>query len=118
MYETYRQRLSDPAARGAFTVPRVADYDSLNYHSYFLILNSAADGEGLRRHLLARGIQAYIGYVPLHSSRMGRRLGYAPDDLPITEEYAHRVLRLPTHTELTVDDVNAICSAIIEFFAA
>ena len=30
---------------------------------------------------------AYIGYVPLHSSPMGRRLGYAPEDLPVTEEW-------------------------------
>jgi predicted dehydrogenase len=28
---------------------------------------------------------------------MGIRLGYRPDDLPITEEYSHRVLRLPFH---------------------
>jgi dTDP-4-amino-4,6-dideoxygalactose transaminase len=45
-------------------------------------------------------ISAYIGYVPLHSSTMGRKLGYKPEDLPLTEDISSRIVRLPFYTEL------------------
>ena len=36
-------------------------------------------------HLHKQGIGAVFHYVPLHSSPMGRRLGYTHGDCPVTE---------------------------------
>ena len=50
--------------------------------------------------LKEKNIYAYIGYLPLHSSPMGRKYGYQADDLPLTEDLASRIVRLPFYTEL------------------
>ena len=45
-------------------------------------------------------IYVYIGYMPLHSSPYGLRMGYRPESLPITESVGERVVRLPFYTGL------------------
>ena len=44
---------------------------------------------------LKKNINAYIGYIPLHSSKMGIKLGGHKYDLPITDSIADRIIRLP-----------------------
>lgn len=116
IYEGYDRRLKPMAASGWFALPHIAANRTINYHSYFLVCNSIAQSDALRKHLVDSEIQAFIGYVPLHSSRMGQQLGYTAEDLPLTEEYSQRVLRLPFHHKLSDGDVSRIADAIAEFF--
>ena len=48
---------------------------------------------------------------------MGRRLGYAPGMLPVTESVSQRVLRLPFFYELTDEEVDDVVTAILGFFS-
>lgn len=116
IYHRYQLQLQPLADQGFFKLPVVAATARINFHSFYLICNSIQDCDDLRTSLSSHGIQAYIGYVPLHSSRMGKRLGYRPDDLPITEEYSQRVLRLPFHNALTNEDIGKITKSIRNFF--
>ena len=101
---------------GSFNLPKITSDKKINYHSFYLICNSIDDCDKLRQFLFKKNIQAYIGYVPLHSSKMGQQLGYKSGDLPITEEYAQRVLRLPFHNSLSQEDLTRITNAIKMFF--
>lgn len=89
---------------------------SSNYHAFFIILKSEVNCDQIRMHLVDNGVSAYIGYVPLHSSVVGKSMGYKEDSLPITEEYSKRILRLPLHNNLTSDDVDIICDLIKDCF--
>jgi dTDP-4-amino-4,6-dideoxygalactose transaminase len=75
-----------------------------------------ADADAVRETLKASDIHAYIGYVPLHSSPMGKRMGYRAEDLPVTEEYAYRVLRMPFHNQLSPEDVDRVCDGVASWF--
>lgn len=114
IYHRYRDRLA-PLQGDVFTLPMVPDLEEINFHSFFLIADSEATADAIREELGARKIAAYIGYVPLHSSRMGVRLGYQAEDLPVTEEYAFRVVRLPFHNSMDEDDVDQVCDALATF---
>ena len=116
IYEHYSSTLSDLAMKGLFALPTIPAEAQLNFHSFFIICNSIDECDALREYLLGIGIQAFIGYVPLHSSKMGQSLGNKPADLPVTEEYAHRVLRLPFHCRLDNDDLDYVCDGINRFF--
>ena len=118
VYSWYLERLRPMANEGFFQLPRIDPGRKLNYHSCFLIFNSITDCDSVREHLRTHDIWAYIGYVPLHSSPVGRKLGNAPHDLPVTEEYAERVLRLPFHNELAKEDVGRVCDAVAKYFEA
>ncbi len=116
IYATYDHFLRPLAGDATFALPVVEPDRSINFHSYFIIASSGDGADALREDLKSQDIHAYIGYVPLHSSPMGMRLGYVAEDLPVTEAYAHRVLRLPFHNDMTVADVEVVCHAIAEHF--
>jgi dTDP-4-amino-4,6-dideoxygalactose transaminase len=70
----------------------------------------------MRLWLNKQGVQAVIHYVPLHDSPMGRELGYAPEDLPVTRHEAASLLRLPMHDNLSDADLDKVVSEIHAFF--
>lgn len=87
-----------------------------NYHAFFVLFNSESDADKVRDFLKENNVHAYIGYIPLHSSPVGLKMGYEVNSLPITEEYSKRVLRLPFHNNLSVSQVNKIVELMKECF--
>lgn len=43
-------------------------------------------------------------HLPLHTSPMGEKLGYQQGELPVTEDIAGRILRLPFYNSLTENE--------------
>lgn len=85
--------------------PRLKEGFQTNYHAFWIMLSSIEECDYVRSGLQRQGINAYIGYVPLHSSKVGRSLGNRSEDLPLTEEFAQRLLRLPFHNNMSNDVV-------------
>jgi len=55
----------------------------------------------IRQHLQEQGVSSMIYYpIPLHQQAVYADLGYAPEQLPITEQVAQEVLSLPMFPEL------------------
>jgi dTDP-4-amino-4,6-dideoxygalactose transaminase len=109
IHNAYMELLTPLSEQGYFSLPRIDTGRVLNYHALFVIFRSAATCDAVRTALKANDIHAYIGYVPLHSSPMGLRLGYQASDLPVTQEMAGRVLRLPFHNNLSREDIETVC---------
>ena len=68
-------------------------------------------------HLKQRGILAVFHYIPLHTSPMGKSLGYRLGMLPVTEDLSERILRLPFYYELQDSDIREVVQSIFEFFS-
>jgi dTDP-4-amino-4,6-dideoxygalactose transaminase len=66
-----------------------------NYHAFWVVFNSEKMRDSFLKTSLEKGIYAYIGYIPLHSSKMGIKLGGLKYDLPVTDSIASRIVRLP-----------------------
>ena len=79
-----------------------------NYHLFSLIFRNGSERDKVMYELNRRGICAVIHFIPLHSSPMGIKLGYRPEDLKITERAASCLLRLPMHTGLTQEELDII----------
>jgi dTDP-4-amino-4,6-dideoxygalactose transaminase len=56
--------------------------------------------------------------VPLHSSPAGLKFGRAAGPLPVTDDVAQRLLRLPLYYDLAEADVHQIVNEIRNFFGA
>lgn len=110
----YRNLLSPFEKKGDLRISRSSRDVQTNYHGFYTIFNSEEIRNIFIEEMGKRNVPAYIGYVPLHSSKMGKKLGYAPEDLNITEELASRLVRLPLYTDLSEKDLTYICSAIDE----
>lgn len=112
IWDRYIVRLRVLEGAGKLRLPRIDAGRGLNYHACFVIFPSFEICERVREGLKAKSIFAYTGYVPLHTSKVGLRLGNKEGDLPVTEAYAPRVLRLPFHNGMTAADVDAVVDGI------
>lgn len=97
----------------------------VNHHAFVFLLDSSQSRQEFLSILKDRfGVSAYIGYVPLHSFTKGLELGYRPEDLPLTEDLASRVVRLPFYADLgkSLEDlnytVNSIRSVLQDIYSA
>lgn len=92
-------------------LPQVSKGSDPNWHIFAIRVPSTKRQEiieGLRSY----GIEVSFHYLPLHLSNMGKRLGYRRGDLPITEEVASSVIRLPMHPRLKRAEIEYIAAAL------
>ena len=115
VYETYRAAFAGLAAAGRLRLPVVPAGCTGNGHLFYLLLDSMETREALIEHLKARGVKAVFHYVPLHDSPKGREL-VGEVSLPVTEDLAARLLRLPMFYELGNDEQRRVIDAVLGFF--
>ena len=85
---------------------------------FYLIAPTAMYQKQLIKHCKENGIWAVFHYIPLHLSEMGEKLGYKSGDLPVTEEYYRRIVRIPLYCGLSLEDQNTVCETILNFVGA
>jgi dTDP-4-amino-4,6-dideoxygalactose transaminase len=100
--ETRYDRLLAPLeARGLVRRPVTPPECVGNGHIYQVLLKDESTRDHVLERLRGYGIGAAFHFVPLHTSPMGRSLGYLPGDLPVTEDVSRRLLRLPNFLGIT-----------------
>jgi dTDP-4-amino-4,6-dideoxygalactose transaminase len=99
--EYYQQSFEPLAAEGLARLPHVPSECTTNSHLFYLLARDAAARDGLLAHLNSRGIGAVFHYVPLHSSPIGRKLGCASRELPVTDSASACLIRLPFYYTIT-----------------
>jgi dTDP-4-amino-4,6-dideoxygalactose transaminase len=82
------------------------EYQNVNSHAFWVVFDTSQNKERFITELASQQVFAYIGYMPLHSSPMGIRLGNKPGSLPITEDVASRIVRLPLYADLASEGLN------------
>jgi dTDP-4-amino-4,6-dideoxygalactose transaminase len=101
LHAVYRSGLADLCGEGRLQLPAVPDSCVDNAHLFWIAVQDRATRDALLAHLRSKGILAVFHYIPLHDSPMGRKLCRMAGPLPVTEEMAGRLLRLPMYFELT-----------------
>ena len=85
---------------GKVTYFKIPQHIQINHHAFWVIFDTTENSELFMSKLRNYNIDAYIGYLPLHSAPMGQTFDYKPKDLPLTEDIGTRIVRLPFYTEL------------------
>ena len=104
VWNTYQTELVELENKEKLIRQFLPDNVEHNAHMYNIILPSDKIRTDLVAKLKEQGVYAYICYVPLHSSPLGKKLGYRPEQCPVTEDYGERVLRLPLYADMTKED--------------
>jgi dTDP-4-amino-4,6-dideoxygalactose transaminase len=92
-------------------LPIVPEECSHNAHMFYILLENRAERERMVEHLRAAGIFAYFHYVPLHAAPYWKGR-YAGVSLPVTDEMADRLLRLPMFYDLTAEQIDYVCRRV------
>jgi len=92
-------------------LPYEPDFAYSNWHIFAIRVPKAIRADVIK-HLRASGIEASFHYLPLHSSVMGKKMGYKPSDLPATEEVAATIIRLPMYPTLKKTEMDFIAAVL------
>jgi len=118
IYNYYMQQLAPLQETGLVRLPLSPPECRNNAHLFYLLVSTSRDNrDKLIAHLKRKNIEAIFHYVPLHSSPMGRKMGYKEGDLPITEDVSVRLIRLPCFFELTREKQDRVINEIYDFFS-
>lgn len=90
----------------------VPDGAEPNGHLYYIMFKNRAERERVRHQLRSAGVQTMTHYEPLHTSPMGERLGYRPEDLPNSLKAGECLLRLPIHENMTPEDAHMVAQIV------
>ncbi|MDD2235417.1 MAG: dTDP-4-amino-4,6-dideoxygalactose transaminase [Desulfitobacteriaceae bacterium] len=104
IYQYYCTHLWEYQLQGLIRLPSIPNLVRSNYHLFYLLLPSLKKRDYVLEALKEKGIHATFHYIPLHSSPMGSKLGYKPDDLPVTEKTSRTLLRLPIYPQMSLDE--------------
>ena len=114
VWNTYYNGLKDLEDKGYLRRPYLPADIEHNAHMFCIVLPSEEKRTHLINKLKEKGIASYICYVPLHSAPYGLKLGYTPEKLPVTEDLAKRILRLPLYVDMTSEDAMYVVDSIKE----
>ena len=114
VWNTYYNGLKDLEDKGYLRRPYLPADIEHNAHMFCIVLPSEEKRTHLINKLKEKGIASYICYVPLHSAPYGLKLGYTPEMLPVTEDLAKRILRLPLYVDMTSEDAIYVVDSIKE----
>ncbi len=117
-WRRYREGLDEWASQRAVGLPEPGPEGGRPWHLFRILMKDRGSRDALIAHLEARGVRAVFHYMPLHLSPMGRRL--APEtasagSLPVSEDVAAQIVRLPLHYGLGEDEVEAVIEAVRSF---
>lgn len=102
------------------TVPQLTFHDELpgTTHSFWMVSFRVSDEQkrdAMRAHLVNEGIETRPGFPPSHLFPMHRAFAQGRS-FPHAELLGSTAINLPSYPDLSVQDVEVICSAVRRFF--
>ncbi len=95
MWNRYHAALEGAERRGLVRRPVVPSHCQHNAHIYYVLLPDLDRRTRFIEGLREAGIHSVFHFVPLHSAPAADRYARASGDLPVTEDAANRLARLP-----------------------
>ena len=114
VWNYYNANLEELEKQGKLVRPYIPSYSKHNAHMFYIVLPTEKTRNNLMTKLKEKGISATFHYIPLHTSPMGQRVGCKKGELPVTEEYAGRLLRLPLYADMKQEEMEFVCKSIKE----
>lgn len=116
LWEKYFELLKPLEDKSNLRLPHILKENEHNAHIFYLLLNSVNEQNRLTEYLREKDVEALFHYVPLHLSDYGKKIGsyIGPDNY--SGKLYRRLLRLPIHSGMDLNDVDHIASLIHNYF--
>lgn len=115
-FEEYMKAFKDLEEKERVHLPVIPAGCEHNAHMFYLKCRDLEERTKLLAFLKENGVLAVFHYVPLHSSKAGRRFGRFHGEDRYTTSESERLVRLPMYYGLTEDDRNYVIEKVREFF--
>ena len=115
VWNYYHEQLKPLEDRGLLERPTVPEYAGHNAHMYYIKVKDLDTRSRLIKFLRQHEICSVFHYIPLHTSRAGRKFGrFHGKDVWTTRE-SERLLRLPMYYSLSLEDAAYVVDTIRHF---
>lgn len=115
VWKSYYEGLKDWAQCTGAILPHVPSDRESSHHIFHILLRNLEERQAFIAHMNERNIGPVHHYVPLHNSEMGMTYGYKTGSLPVTEDISDRLVRLPLHNGLSIEDVERVINSACSF---
>ncbi len=115
IWQVYLNGLRALAEDGLFELPKLPAYATNNAHMFYIICNSIDERANLIQFLKERDVYAVYHYLSLHQSEYYKSK-HDGRELPNSDKFTDRLLRLPFYYELSDSQLKVIIEAIQTFF--
>ncbi|MCP4624393.1 MAG: dTDP-4-amino-4,6-dideoxygalactose transaminase [bacterium] len=116
LFDRYFERLQPLADAGCFQLPHIPKFLNHSGHIFYILTKSLKERTQLIRFLAAHEIYAVFHFVPLHSSKAGKKYGYARGRMAVTDDASERLLRLPMFYEMTESELDQVVDTFFKFY--
>lgn len=115
IWQAYHERLK--ILQDRVLLPYIPSGATNNAHMYYIVCRNLEERSALIAHLQRENINAVFHYLSLHKSQYYKEK-YKGGELPHSDHYSEALVRLPLYYELSIIQVDEICSTILNFFAS
>jgi dTDP-4-amino-4,6-dideoxygalactose transaminase len=115
-WERYRIGLAELARAGRVELPVVPEHCGHNAHCFYLKALDRKERDALLASLAEEGVGAVFHYIPLHSTKAGRKHGRFHGEDRVTTRGSERLLRLPLFYGLKPDQIDRVLDAVTAFY--
>ena len=116
VWNRYYKSFKKYEKKGLVQLQYIPEYATNNAHMFFMILRTNEERDQFIKFMKQYEISTPFHYVPLHLSDVGASFGYKKGDLPLTEEYSSRLVRLPLYADMTSKEVSLVIEKVKEYF--
>lgn len=116
IWHKYYDCLKELSTKGYFKVPSIPDFATNNAHMFYLVCRSIEERTALINYLKEKQILSVFHYLSLHKSDYYIRQYHESPNLQYSDLYTDRLVRLPMYYELSLEEVEIICSHIQRFY--
>ncbi len=117
IYDRYYKGLKQYEDAGCLRLPVIPEHCDSCYHMFYILLPDQNHRNALIDYLKSKGVLAVFHYLPLHLSPFGKQFSAKEGDLPVTESFSNRLLRLPFFYDLSHDDQDYVMNAIGDYIS-
>ena len=111
---TYDRMLAPLADEFGLQLPIVPVGCEPAYHMYYVLLPDRGTRDSVLESMRQRGVQPTFHYVPLHGAPGAERFAARPTECPVTDDVSGRLLRLPFHNNLSLEQLDRVVETFHE----
>lgn len=116
IWNRYFESLSILGKTRNILLPTIPSFIQHNAHIFYLIVNGLDERTALIQYLKEHNIESVFHYIPLHSSKIGKKIGTFNGEDEYTTQISKRIIRLPIHYHISIHEVDQIIETILEFY--
>lgn len=115
IWKSYFSLLTPLQEKEIITLPEIPDYSTNNAHNFYILCKDPAERTALAAFMKSNDILSVFHYLSLHSSPFFKDK-HDKRELPYSDGYADRLLRLPLYYDMTEENVCAVVESINAFY--